>query len=41
MKKQFDSKKSKTYVKNGKMFEIKYQVGFANGFLGKDTVRIS
>jgi hypothetical protein len=38
-KNKFNSSLSSTYVKNGTAFQIYYGIGFADGFLGQDTVR--
>uniref|UniRef100_A0A0N5A658 Peptidase A1 domain-containing protein n=1 Tax=Parastrongyloides trichosuri TaxID=131310 RepID=A0A0N5A658_PARTI len=35
---KFDSRKSSTYIKSGKRFEIQYGIGYASGFIGIDTV---
>lgn len=39
-KNRFNSNFSSTYVNNGTTFQIYYGIGFADGFLGQDTVRV-
>jgi hypothetical protein len=39
LKRKYDSRKSTTYVKHGRTFKIFYGSGFADGFLGEDTIR--
>ncbi|KAI1711813.1 eukaryotic aspartyl protease domain-containing protein [Ditylenchus destructor] len=37
---RFDAAQSSTYVVDGRNFSVEYGIGFAAGFLGRDTVRL-